>query len=256
MELALSRDRTRTCERSLDRHHYVRGKTCQKRQLLHPSPTAIAITEGSIATFASLGGFPSTQWIDMSPLVLSRDGSRRIIRVGPPSVVHQHNLVPGIRDQAAELSRWWPPAVGRMPAGCAVDSKGAWAGVGALESRQPQNGVPRRVGTWSDSMRPTEASRIPSCPGRPVNHIPGVRAVRAELAEDLRRVGRVLAQPLRVPKSPSAAGGLSPGRRNPRVRMGGDGACLCGCKAGTSRTPGRTGTCPCLPSSCTWPLDH
>ena len=156
------------------------------------------ITESSIATYPSLGGFPSTRWIDMSPLILSRDGSRRIVKVGPNADVYQHHPVPGIRDQAADLWGRYP-AVGGVPPGGADDSQGAGAGVGALESRESQNGRPEgsvHGRTLCALPRQYPDYRAIQDAGQPHPSRPG-GSCRA--CEDLRWVGRVLAQPLRVP---------------------------------------------------------
>ena len=57
-----------------------------------PTPTPIsygsAITTDSVATLESLGGTPSTKWQPLAFLIVSRDGSRRILNVGKNILVN------------------------------------------------------------------------------------------------------------------------------------------------------------------------
>ena len=138
------------------------------------------ITEGSIATFASLGGFPSTQWIEMSPLILSRDGSRRIIKVGPPLTFINTTLFPGYAikplSSLGGLQRW----EGCRLAALAIPREPGQELVlwnrGSHRTAAPKGRYMVRLYAPYRGVQNTELS-VP-----PVNHIPGVRAVRAELA--------------------------------------------------------------------------
>ena len=139
------------------------------------------ITEGSIATFASLGGVPATQWIDMSPLVLSRDGSRRIIRVGPKLSFINTTLYPAFAirplSSTGGAQRWEGCRLAALATPREPGQELVLWNRGNHRIAAPKGRY--MVGLYAPyrGVQNTELSRTP------VNHIPGVRAVRAELAE-------------------------------------------------------------------------
>ena len=70
-----------------------------------------AITTDSVATLESLGGLPTSRWQRLAFLIVSRDGSRRVLNVGQATLI---NLVlypayatkPLHSNPAAEIQRW------------------------------------------------------------------------------------------------------------------------------------------------------
>ena len=139
-----------------------------------------SITESSIATLASLGGFPSTPWLDLSPLILSRDGSRRIIRVGPKITLINLVLYPALAispvTSLGGVQRWEgcrlaALAVPREPGQDVVLWNRGNHRMAAPKGRY-------MVGLYAPyrGLQNTELSKTP------VNHIPAVRTVRADLA--------------------------------------------------------------------------
>ena len=139
-----------------------------------------AITESSIATLASLGGVPATTWLDLSPLILSRDGSRRIIRVGPKITLMNLVFYPGFAirplSSAGGAQRW----EGCRLAALAVPREPGQELVlwnrGNHRMAAPKGRY--MVGLYAPyrGLQDTELSKTP------VNPIPAVRSVRAELA--------------------------------------------------------------------------
>ena len=150
-----------------------------------PTPTTISfgdqITEDSVATMLSLTGvITGTKYAEASVLVLSRDGSRRILRVGSPTIVNLHFF----------------PTFATNPIVDVVDAGQRWEGV-----RHAALHMPRETGQnlviWNRGSHRTGAPTGKAmvglyCPytGRlntelskePVNHIPGIHKLRSDLA--------------------------------------------------------------------------
>ena len=124
-----------------------------------PTPTTISfgdeITEDSVATMQSLttSGVGYPRFVEASILALSRDGSRRILRVGSPTIA---NL-------------FYFPSFATSPISDSINAAQRWEGVRHAALHMPREteqklvlwnrgshstGCPDRVGTWSDCIAP------------------------------------------------------------------------------------------------------
>ena len=74
-----------------------------------PTPTPISygseITTDSVATLESLGGTPTTKLQPLAVLIVSRDGSRRVLNVGQNMTFINTTLLPGISRSKPLFSR-------------------------------------------------------------------------------------------------------------------------------------------------------
>ena len=150
-----------------------------------PTPTTIsygsAIETGSVATLESLGGNPSTKWQGLALLIVSRDGSRRVLNVGKAVLVNT-TLLPVFATKPLHSSP--------------LNTFQRWEGCRLVALSMPRE-IGQQVLLWNQGAHSIVAPEGKRMVGlyvpytgtptallstEPVNHIPLMHTLRSELA--------------------------------------------------------------------------
>ena len=148
---------------------------------LTPISYGSAITTDSVATLESLGGHPTTKWQSLTFLIVSRDGSRRILNVGKAELINttlfpvfatkplHSNPIGGFQrwDGCRLVALSMPRETGQQVLlwNQGVDGKTALDGKRMVGRYVPYTGTP--------------TARVSA---EPVNHIPLMHTLRSELS--------------------------------------------------------------------------
>ena len=157
-----------------------------------PIPTPISygseITTDSVATDSVARRTPQhLRWQSLALLIVSRDGSRRILNVGQGRA-RQYHSVASLRDETAALKPTWRlSALGGLPSRRAVHAARDWSASTPLESgRTYSRAAPegkRMVGLYVPYYAAaTAVDRRQDSQSEPVNHIPLIHTLRSELS--------------------------------------------------------------------------
>ena len=148
-----------------------------------PTPISYGseITTDSVATLESLGGYPTTKWQPLALLVVSRDGSRRILNVGKATLINTilrpaYATKPLHSSPLGDFQRW---------EGCRLVALSMPRETGqqvllwnqGLHSRAAPEGK-RMVGLYV----PYTGTPTALLSAEPVNHIPLIHTLRSELS--------------------------------------------------------------------------
>ena len=141
------------------------------------------VVADSISDFVTLGKRGNTRWLELSPLVVSRDGSRRIIRAGRATLVNT-TLFPAYatnplnsHSNSSNLQRWDGVRLVALSLPRVSGQKVLLWNAGVHRTGAPQN--KSMVGLYV----PYVGSPTTELSETPVNHIPALDAVKSELAE-------------------------------------------------------------------------